>query len=342
MNLFDIFSFLTNRFTQQLNVILNENKMTANNQQIQCIKEEEFDENNIVFLDKVDGSVGEGNAKISYCRVPIRYRKKDGTLVDFVVSTGKVKSYGVSANTDMVSKAINGYSLTCYLALGAKTDKKEAEKKESKNAPSAPASFIEKACMSLHKAGIQHMITHAEALGKEEFDAGSAKALLKSPISMPKDKTKKSKRIYPKLIWFKGTDKQKERMVSKFLKIVNFGKPGEPVKMDPVNPLECTGECEAIAAVKFDNIFVGAKIAFQLKVLQAIIMDTVSSIPDDLLAGEVAELQKGIHSMTLKTIEDKSKTVENVFTISAKKEGVKKPSKEEAEDEGDPEADLAD
>jgi hypothetical protein len=320
--------------------------MAANNQ-VQTIKEAEFDENNIVFLDKVDGSVGEGSQKISYCRIPIKYRKKDGTLVDLLVSTGKVRSYGVSANTDQATKAINGYSLTCYLPSGdvkaGGGEKKEAPKGERKGEkiPNVPGSFIEKVCIAVHKKGTEYMIAHAEELGKDDFDADTARALLKSPLVMPNKKSK-HKRIYPKLVWFKKTDKREEKMISKFLKVVNFGKPGEPVKMEATDPLGCTGACDVIAAIKFDNIFVGAKIAFQIKVPQCVVMDSAPELPDDLLAGEVAELQKGIHDMTLKAVEDKASSVNASTLAPTKKETPKKASKEEEDEGDDPEKDLGD
>lgn len=323
--------------------------MSANNQQVQTIKPEEFDENNIVFLDKVDGSVGEGGQKISYCRVPIKY-KKNGNLVDLLVSTGKVRSFGVNANTDLETKTINGYSLTIYLPSGeAKSGggekKQEAPKAEKKGDKpvNIPTSFIEKVCIAVHKKGTEYMIANAEALGKEDFDSGSAKALLKSPLVMPNKKSK-HKRMFPKLIWFKKTDKREEKMVSRFLKVVNFGKPGEKAKLEPMNPLECTGMCDAVAAIKFDNIFVGAKIAFQVKVPQCVVMDAAPQIPDDLLAGEVEELQKGIHAMTLKDVEKQAGSVDaSVLNATGKKEAAKKPSKEEEEEEDDdPAANLGD
>jgi hypothetical protein len=271
---------------------------------LKAIKPDEFDENNMIFEEIKEGSIGSGKQAVKFKRVVIKYRQKDGKIVPLIIGTPPLFSYGVMENTSLETKKVTGYSLALYLPSDKKEEKKEGKEEKADKSKKAEVKLhpLEDALHRARKRVVDFMIANAEALELGDFDEAAAKHILPSLINVPKEKTKKHiKRLFPHLMWYGPSDKGPEKMLTKFQKVVSLGMPGEDPKLEPLDPKTCIGACKAIAGLQIDNLFVGAKVkSIQMKCPQALIMDDTSATASkDLLKDQLEELKKQLAELNL-------------------------------------------
>jgi hypothetical protein len=218
----------------------------------QLTQASEFDVSRIRYSAPISGEVPNSNPLITYKRININYQNKDGTLGELIVGTSKLFSFGVSENKDPKDQSLNGYSLS--LVLHSRDGATEEEK-----------AFV--ACVNdISKNTVDYLVNNRDDINEPDLEH----ALLKkfNPLYYKKDKiTKKviegsTPTLYAKLI-IAGKKKDGKGVIRTF-----FNDP----RGNPVDPLSLIGKyCYAMAAVKFESIFIGAngKCTLQVKLHQA-------------------------------------------------------------------------
>jgi hypothetical protein len=231
-----------------------------------------YNVSNLVFDEPTIGDVstgGENGPKIQYRRIMIKTKYPDGSYGDLIIPTSEGTdtnfSYGIQENINPDTSKPNGWVFPICLYDRDK-----------------PTEFQERWVESFDRiveACKQHLIDNKEEIDK--FDLTMDQLTKLNPLywkmEVVKDEKtgKKVKRkvpgtgptLYAKLIHSKKQDK----ILTQFYNI-DTG--------DNMDPMELLAKyCEARCAIKFESIFVGTKIALQLKLYECDCKLLTSSMP---------------------------------------------------------------
>lgn len=208
-------------------------------------KVSDFDMSRVVFDKPSVNSVP--NSSLTYKRINIGYRVGDTEVSELIIPTGRLFSYGVSENTSLDTGKVNGYSMGLCLW--------------ERNTTPTPqqAAFLEVFEGIVEKVK-DHVLSIKDNLGKYDLERPELKKL--NPLYYKRENGKPVEgsppTLYAKLIHSKKNDK--------ILTIMYGPKPSRT----PINPLDLINKmCHVDAAVKIESVFVGTKIALQVKLYEA-------------------------------------------------------------------------
>lgn len=213
----------------------------------QLVTADGYDTSRITFQEPVPGSIPDSKPAITYKRIPIETVYDDGTSGPLILSTEEVYSYGVGENTNIETGKVNGFVMPLVLY--------------SRNGPTR----LEKAFVDTFNNIVdrckEHLIDNKVALDLYDLELSDLKKL--NPIYQKKEKGKvvegASPTLYAKLIVSK---KQGEKIITVF---------HHTETNEQINPLDLLGKhCRAVAAIKFESIFIGGgnKISLQVKLYE--------------------------------------------------------------------------
>ncbi len=191
-------------------------------------------------------TVGIPDSDMSFKRINIQTRYKDGTQGDLVFATSRLFSFGVSEETSRETGKVSGYKmpLCCWNIDGASkeelafTDILEAIAEKCKD----------------------HILENKDEIEKYDLQRSD----LRKICSALYWKMEKGKRVegqgptlYGKLVHYRKDNK--------------FGTTFfHPTTGTELNPIDLIGKrCDVRAAVKIDNIYVGRDVRIQIKLLEA-------------------------------------------------------------------------
>ena len=221
----------------------------------QLISTSDFDTNRMIFSDPFQGSIPGGGPSISFQRINISVRNKDGSVGELIMPTSRLFSFGVSENVDPGSGKVNGW--TFPLCMWSK----DGPTKEEKDWTDTFDAIVERC--------IEHVLDNREKLDKYELERSDMKKF--NPMYWKKEKKMVNGKpvlavvdgagptLYTKLIFSKKNDK----FVTKFF----------DTNDNPIDPLtDLMGKyCYTNSAVKIESIFVGNKISLQVKLYEAVV-----------------------------------------------------------------------
>lgn len=222
-----------------------------------------FDVNNIRFRKPVDGSIL--NDTVKFKRIAIGTRNPDGTLGELVIPTLPVYSFGLSENVNPQTSKTDGYSLS--LCLYSKDNPTDEQKKwvETFN---AIVDHIK-----------QYLLDHKDDIEKYELEPADLKKF--NPLYYKKDKGKIVEGTGPTLYAKVMQNKKNDLITTPFCD--ENGR--------DIDPLSILGKrCYATAAIKFEGIFIGARISLQVKVYEAKIK-LIDSAPRRFLQSQASSSQ---------------------------------------------------
>ncbi len=216
--------------------------MTTNNTILSDV--ETFDVNNMVFSDPQVVSIPDSDMKFK--RINLGVTNPDGSQGDIVVRTESLFSFGVSEETSRETGKVSGYKmpLCCW----------------SRDGPTAQEKAFTALLDDISERCKDHLMENKDDLEKYDLERSDMKKIC-SALYWKMEKGKKVEgqgpTLYAKLVHYKKDDK----FGTKFF---------EPNGGPDIQPLELVGKrCNAIAAIKVDNIYVGRDIRLQIKILEA-------------------------------------------------------------------------
>jgi hypothetical protein len=207
-----------------------------------------FNVNNIIFSKPQAGGLKDTSVK--FRRIYLSVKNPDGTEGDLIVSTPRIFSFGVSENMSQDDKnKSNGFvfPLVLHNKDGASEDEKH---------------FVDTFNNIINHAR-KHILSNKKELKLPSIDESDLKKL--NPIFYKKDKETGDiaddalPTLYLKLALSKkdGVDK----ILSSFY---------DKRTGNEINPLDLMKKyCWTTAAIKFESIFIGSKISFQVKLYEA-------------------------------------------------------------------------
>ena len=201
-----------------------------------------FKVSNIVFGKAREGTIP--NTPVTFKRLPIGVRNPDGTLGEFVLETPECYSFGLSENTKMDTGKPDGFTLSLCLY------NRENPTDEQKKWVDTFNSIVE------HIK--EYLVNNRDEIGKYELEMGDLKKL--NPLYYKKEKGKivdgAGPVLYPKVIENKKTNSISTPFLDK--------------SGNDIHPMTVLNKhCYAKAAIKFEGVFVGAKLSLQIKVYEA-------------------------------------------------------------------------
>ena len=210
---------------------------------------ETYDVNKMVFSKAIKGAAktGEGEPQIKFSRIMINTQNDDGSIGELVFPTTELFSFGVSTNTSQDTGKVNGYSLPLCLW--------------NKDAPTAREKAFSSKLEDVVEKCKDHLLLASTKDETEKYDLERSELKkLNSFIYWKRDKGKivegTGPTLYPKLI----ESKKNNKILTAF-----FDQNG-----NDIDPLSLIGKfCWSKAAIKIESIFVGAKIALQVKVYES-------------------------------------------------------------------------
>ena len=220
---------------------------------------------NMRFRKMIESSLpgANGAPSVNYKRVPIGTRNPDGSMGDLVLQTLRLYSFGLSPNVSQTTGKTEGYTLA--LCLTNRNDPTVDEKK-----------WVE----TFNKI-VEHTKDNLMQK-KEEYEQYTLERAELKKLNPIWYKTEKGKPVdgaapilYAKLMMNKKTNS--------IATIFTNGVTGEDL-----DPLTLVGKsCYVEAAIKFESIYIGAKISLQVKVQEANVF-LIDNTPKRLLRRPVA------------------------------------------------------
>ena len=204
-----------------------------------------YDTKNMIFSEPQNGTIPDSKPAITFKRILIQTKNKDGTIGDLIIPTERNFSFGVSENVSQETGVVNGYVMPiCLFNRDGATEKEEDWVKTFNN--------IVEECK-------KHLVNNREEIGQYELELNDLKKF--NPLYWKKDKGKivegTGPTLYAKLIVSK---KQDNKIVSMF-----FDK-----NDNEINGIDLLGKyCWVNAAIKIESIFIGNKISFQVKLYES-------------------------------------------------------------------------
>jgi Protein of unknown function (DUF2738) len=213
----------------------------------------EFDADNIVFGDVVDGKSGE----ILYARIPIKYRRND-KLEELCIATPELSSYGLQEIRKNLSKIatdpVESYSLSLVMSDPATTAVFERILKACKD-----HLFLQSTKRALKKGGDQlDGLTMSMDIFSRKRDNGQIVAGA-NPTLYPK--------VYTKFI------KDGDKTTPPPIQTEFYDDEGD------IDPLTLVGvRIKVSAAISIKDIFVGAKPSIQIKLNEVYVAERLATM----------------------------------------------------------------
>lgn len=211
-----------------------------------------YDTNNLIFSDVQHESIPKSVPQINYKRIMIRTKNRDGSIGDLILPTEKLFSFGISENTNQETGKVNGYVMPLCLHT------RDGATKEEKEWSDTFTAIVEK-CKD-------HLLANKEEIENFDLERNDLKKL--NPLYYKRDKGKivpgSGPTLYAKLIVSKKQDNKILTMYFDF-------------NGDSIDPMTLLGKyCYAKCAIKIESIFIGNRIALQVKLYEceAKLMDT--------------------------------------------------------------------
>ena len=202
-----------------------------------------FDTKRMIFSDAQSGTIPNSQPAINYKRINISTRNEDGTTGELILPTSQLFSFGVSENTDMATKKVNGYVMPLCLYS------KDGATQEEKDWVDTFNNIVEE-CKS-------HLVKNKEEI--EQYDLTTNDLKKFNPLYYKKDKGKIVEGFGPTLYAKLIVSKKQNKIITMY-----FDYNG-----DPLEALELIGKyCHTRSAVKIESIFIGNKISLQVKLYE--------------------------------------------------------------------------
>lgn len=213
------------------------------NSSTQLVSASGYDVNNIIFSEPIVGTIPDSKPSISFSRIMISTKNKDGTEGELILPTTELFTFGVGENLNQETGKVNGYVLPLSLY--------------NKNGPSEEEKDFVETCNNIVDTCKKYLIDKRETLGQYELELNDLKKF--NPLYYKREKGKivdgSGPTLYGKLITSK-----KNGIVTKFY---------DSVTGESLNPLDLLGTYSFVkAAIKFESIFIGNKISLQIKVYE--------------------------------------------------------------------------
>ena len=207
-----------------------------------------YNVNNIIFSKPQAGGLKDTSVK--FRRIYLSTKYSDGTEGDLIISTPRVFSYGVIENVSQDDKnKVNGFVLP--LALFNKEGATDEQK-----------TFVD-TFNNIINHSRKYLLEHKRELKLPSIDESDLKKL--NPIFYKKDKETGDIADDALPTLYLRLAISKKDGVDKILSSFYDKKTG-----NEVNPMDLLKKyCWATAAVKFESIFLGSKISFQVKLYEA-------------------------------------------------------------------------
>lgn len=230
--------------------------MTSEDTELTDVKN--YNIKNMIFSKPIIGSIP--NTPITFQRVMISTKNKNGSIGELVFQTTKLFSYGISENTDPQSNKVNGYSMGICLW------DKDTPTKEEKQFTTTFNTVVENVKKWLLK--------NKDKLKLYDLELNDLKKL--NPLYWKKDKGKVVEGVgpvlYAKLLISKKEQKKDKtkpiNITTTFYKFPNSQDESELID----NPRILLGKyCHIHAAIKIESIFIGSngKCSLQVKLYEA-------------------------------------------------------------------------
>jgi len=221
-----------------------------------------YDVKNIRFRKPVDGSIL--NDTVKFKRIAIGTRNPDGTLGELIIPTLSVYSFGLSENVNPQTSKTDGYSLSlCLYSKDNPTD----EQKKWVDTFNSIVDHIK-----------QYLLDHKDDIEKYELESADLKKL--NPLYYKKDKGKIVDGTGPTL-YAKVMQNKKSNITTPFC----------DENGNDIDPMSILGKrCYSTAAIKFEGIFIGARVSLQVKVYEAKIK-LIDSAPKRFLQSQASSSQ---------------------------------------------------
>lgn len=218
----------------------------ANSENTCLTSAEGYDVSRMTFSKAMKGTVPESDPPIKFSRIYIGTKNLDGTTGDLILSTEELFSFGISENKSLETGNVSGYSMS--LSLWSKDGPTPAERALSTTIDN----IVEKCKDHLLQDDVK------DEIEKYDLERNDLKKL--NPLFWKKEKGKivegKGPILYAKLI----ESKKQKKFITQF-----FDNEG-----NDVDPMDFAGKyCHVKAALKVESIFIGSKIAFQIKLYEA-------------------------------------------------------------------------
>lgn len=221
-------------------------------QDTQLINVFNYNPNNMIFAEPVQGSIPDSKPAINFKRINIYSRNPDGSTGELVIPTSRLFSFGVTENKSQETGKVNGW--TFPLCLWSRDGATEEEK-----AWTDTFNAIVEQCT-------EHILNTKEELDKWDLDRNDLKKF--NPLYWRREKKMVGGKsvfavvdgvgptLYSKLIYSKKSDK----FLTRF-----YDSDGSTI-----DPIDMLGKyCYTRSVVKIESIFIGTKISLQVKLYES-------------------------------------------------------------------------
>jgi hypothetical protein len=204
----------------------------------------EFNPENLRYGKPIMGTVPDSNPAVKTIRVPVTYKYSDGSYGPLMVSTGKVFSFGLGENVSQETQKVTGYSMPLCLY--------------NRDGPTQDEILFVTVFNGIVESAKVHLVEHKEDVEKYELEMSDLKKF--NPLYYKKIKgvpvPGMGPTLYAKCIMAKKT----QSIMSMFY--------DSRTGLD-INPLDLIGKyCLATSVIKFESVFLGANISYQIKLYE--------------------------------------------------------------------------
>lgn len=232
--------------------------------QTQIIDEYDYNTENMMFADPQKNTIPESMPPISYTKVNIFTKNRNGTYGDLIIQAPTCYSFGVSESADQKTKIVNNYSLP--LALWSKEGPLAEEKKFT--------DMIERITDKVR----EYLLKNKKQIGKADLTQHSDSITKLCPLYWKKNEEGEriegsGPTLYPKLL-------QSKKDPNNIVIYTKFNDLKTDAEMDPKALVQ--KHFRVIPAIKLESIYIGSKISLQLKVIECLV-ELVEAGPKRLL-----------------------------------------------------------
>lgn len=217
-----------------------------NNTQLSDFKD--YDVNRLIFSNPEVGNIPGSVSKLTFKRIRIATKNKDGTIGDLVLATPPdLLCYGLQEQTDPATGVVNGYQFP--LVLWNRNSPTEDEKRFT--------SIIHNIC----DACKDHLVKNKDTIEKYDLEMNDLKKFNPLYYKMEKGKIVEGK---GPMLYIKTLTSKKDNII----KVNTIFTDADTNEM--IAPMDLMGKrCYIRGAIKIESIFVGTKISLQLKLFEA-------------------------------------------------------------------------
>lgn len=283
-----------------------------------------YDVSRLVFSNPEVGNIPGSVSKLTFKRIRLATKNKDGTIGDLVLATPPdLMCYGLQEQTDPSNGAINGYQFP--LVLWNRNNPTEEEK--------AFTDTIHKIC----DACKEHLVAHRDTIDKYDLELTDLKKFNPLYYKMEKGKLVEGK---GPMLYIKTLATKKDGTI-KVNTIFTDSDTNEIIR-----PMDLMGKrCYVRGAIKIESIFIGTKISLQMKLFEAQVKVIDSAFKSLLNPNLVIKREENTNTQKLTTVNEETETTFTApeptggFTETgslAENESSDESSDEEEEDEPKP------